>query len=473
MIGFTNKYDFYIFTTEFFDRMTEEPHNLTEEGRDEYHPYPINRYMRSESPQLHSESYQPHNAIVSPVPHSYSSPLPASMSDPSQYSQGGPFYHGIEPGYYEQHSHDARNRVNRQEDVGYTDRDILLGKGGRANNHMGNRVFLRLVQLNKQQFREMTTRQKDILIQSILMAIQQNGGRFRQRKTASSAEWETAPWEKAFNKCKQALREIDRKTHKSAVAANEAADAKAAELMKSVVTEQSKIADAKPGASATAAMGQSKKRSLSYSDSGRDSRTSHVKMHSRYSLPEVPRERAAARPSRHYSLPMRNSTVAADMQAPHSHTGAFSPFGAAISTSQDFYMQNYANEAIPYHSFRTNDRHHGSEQEQQYLATSSAFASAYEPIPLEQATAGFSLSSEDHHSSQPLPLPPPPPPTTLQRNETHDSYPGPPVETLLERQDSLVGHHAQLFLGPDGGPSPPEDGARDASFRGDTRECHW
>lgn len=110
------------------------------------------------------------------------------------------------------------------DETSYTDFDVLCEKGGRANQHMGNRVFLRVIQRNKEHYRALSKKQdKDKLIQSILLAIQQNGGRFRQRVGPASSEWQTVPWERAYQKVRQALREPDNKVHKTAVAANEAA----------------------------------------------------------------------------------------------------------------------------------------------------------------------------------------------------------------------------------------------------------
>jgi hypothetical protein len=110
--------------------------------------------------------------------------------------------------------------------AGYTERDILCGKGGRVNHHAGNRVFLRLVQRNKDHYRRLEKKaSKDMVIRSILLSLQQNGRRFRQWNT-EIGQWKTISWERAYNKVRQALREPDRIVHKAAILANEMAAAR-------------------------------------------------------------------------------------------------------------------------------------------------------------------------------------------------------------------------------------------------------
>lgn len=112
--------------------------------------------------------------------------------------------------------------ADNDDDGGYTDVDVIVEKGGRANMHMGNRVYLRLVQRNKEQYRRLLRRRdKDMLVRSILLAIQQNGGRFRQFDSKSN-RWSTVAMERAYQKVRQALREPDRTVHKAAAAANAA-----------------------------------------------------------------------------------------------------------------------------------------------------------------------------------------------------------------------------------------------------------
>lgn len=122
------------------------------------------------------------------------------------------------------------------ENAPYTGVDILCEKGGRANHHPGNRVFLRLIRCNREAYRKLATKQdRDALIRSILLSIQRNGGRFVQRVVPSSStlrsnnkntqveeeEWDTVSWKRAYQKVRQAVREPDHKVHKSAAVAND------------------------------------------------------------------------------------------------------------------------------------------------------------------------------------------------------------------------------------------------------------
>jgi hypothetical protein len=118
------------------------------------------------------------------------------------------------------------NADNVDDQGDYTEMDVLCEKGGRANHHMGNRVFLRLVQRNKSHYRQMVLRRdRDMLIQSILQAIQQSGGRFR-RLDKESCQWHTVDLLCAYRKIRQALREPDRVVDMAAVVANETSSMK-------------------------------------------------------------------------------------------------------------------------------------------------------------------------------------------------------------------------------------------------------
>ena len=116
----------------------------------------------------------------------------------------------------------ASEKADEYDDGCYTDRDILCEKGGRANQHAGNRVFLRLVQRNKENYQQIAHNKaaKDMVIQSILLALQRNGARFRQRCDDGSGNWTTVSWERSYTKVRQALREKDGIVHKAAFLAN-------------------------------------------------------------------------------------------------------------------------------------------------------------------------------------------------------------------------------------------------------------
>jgi hypothetical protein len=104
----------------------------------------------------------------------------------------------------------------------YTVRDILSGRGGLANKHAGNRVYRRLIDLNKPLYRKLTTKtRKSQLVESILRAIYNHGGRFLKQtknhnKTKTNGnkqtrqQWFEIDYASAFVKTSQALREPTR-----------------------------------------------------------------------------------------------------------------------------------------------------------------------------------------------------------------------------------------------------------------------
>ena len=91
---------------------------------------------------------------------------------------------------------------------GFTSVDVLSGRGGLANTHTGNRVFRRLVELNKSAYQGLKTkREKGILVESIVLAIQNQGGRFLKQNPRTGLWDEEMPYKGALLKTGQALRE--------------------------------------------------------------------------------------------------------------------------------------------------------------------------------------------------------------------------------------------------------------------------
>jgi hypothetical protein len=93
------------------------------------------------------------------------------------------------------------------------DSDVVCGRGGLANKHPGNRMFRRLVAQNKSIYQSsMNPSHKQLLVMSIIMAIQQHGGRFVKRAPKSSTcnnAWLEISEKESKHKTAQALREID------------------------------------------------------------------------------------------------------------------------------------------------------------------------------------------------------------------------------------------------------------------------
>jgi hypothetical protein len=85
------------------------------------------------------------------------------------------------------------------------DCDVVCGRGGLANKHPGNRMLRRICNENKSLYQSsMNPTHKQCLILSILMAIQQHGGRF----VAKGKEgWEEISDKRAKEKVAQLLRE--------------------------------------------------------------------------------------------------------------------------------------------------------------------------------------------------------------------------------------------------------------------------
>jgi len=94
----------------------------------------------------------------------------------------------------------------------YQDKDILAGRGGLANKHPGNRIFRRLVAHNKSLYQERLRAkvQPDLIIQSILQALQDNGVRFLKHDK-NTGQWNELSTQEAWSKTSQALRELEKR----------------------------------------------------------------------------------------------------------------------------------------------------------------------------------------------------------------------------------------------------------------------
>jgi len=93
----------------------------------------------------------------------------------------------------------------------YAENDILSGRGGLVNKHLGNRVFRRLVQRNIRRYQDLTNdkpRQK-LLIKSILESLRARGMRFLKQERDTSL-WTEMSERDAWVKIKQTFREKDK-----------------------------------------------------------------------------------------------------------------------------------------------------------------------------------------------------------------------------------------------------------------------
>lgn len=85
--------------------------------------------------------------------------------------------------------------------------DVLCGRGGATNNHIGNRNFRKLVAQHQQAYLMARKRDKRDIAQRIVSIVRNNGGRFLKRNDNSSEEWVDVGDKRACEKTSQALRE--------------------------------------------------------------------------------------------------------------------------------------------------------------------------------------------------------------------------------------------------------------------------
>lgn len=86
--------------------------------------------------------------------------------------------------------------------------DILCGRGGSVNRHPGNVIFRKVVEANKERYRNCLDSHKALLSKSIVLALRSQSppGRFLTR-SSEGAEWVEVGDAKALLKTSQALRE--------------------------------------------------------------------------------------------------------------------------------------------------------------------------------------------------------------------------------------------------------------------------
>jgi hypothetical protein len=87
--------------------------------------------------------------------------------------------------------------------------DVLSGRGGKSNHHLGNKFFRHLITENRPAYRSSLTRtKKAMLSESIVKKVHDMGGRFLiQNNTSFEAQWRIMTIDEARRKTSQALRE--------------------------------------------------------------------------------------------------------------------------------------------------------------------------------------------------------------------------------------------------------------------------
>jgi hypothetical protein len=91
--------------------------------------------------------------------------------------------------------------------VKFSDKDVLFGRGGRSNHHIGNKIYREIVTAQQERYRACDKNEKTKVAQTIVDRVQNNiGGRFLELDTATG-KWFLVPNVVARRKVGQALRE--------------------------------------------------------------------------------------------------------------------------------------------------------------------------------------------------------------------------------------------------------------------------
>jgi len=83
---------------------------------------------------------------------------------------------------------------------------VLCGRGGGIYKHLGNQVYRRIVDHNKDFYKTVPKRHRMLVSQSIVQTILTHGGRFLQQQSSQN-EWKEIEFRRAVQKTSQALRE--------------------------------------------------------------------------------------------------------------------------------------------------------------------------------------------------------------------------------------------------------------------------
>lgn len=84
--------------------------------------------------------------------------------------------------------------------------DVLLGRGGATNSHVGNRIFRCIVASYQKEYLAARKKDKKGIAQLIVAKVQNNGGRFLER-VDDNENWIEVKSTRALAKASQALRE--------------------------------------------------------------------------------------------------------------------------------------------------------------------------------------------------------------------------------------------------------------------------
>jgi hypothetical protein len=91
--------------------------------------------------------------------------------------------------------------------------DVLLGRGGATNHHIGNKRYRAIVAESQEVYLAAKKKEKVVIAEAIVARVHQNGGRFLTRGSGSD-EWVLVPTKRSIAKTSQALREgLDVRNH--------------------------------------------------------------------------------------------------------------------------------------------------------------------------------------------------------------------------------------------------------------------
>ncbi|CAJ1964311.1 unnamed protein product [Cylindrotheca closterium] len=91
-------------------------------------------------------------------------------------------------------------------DACISENDVLCGRGGATNTHIGNKRFRAIVAEYQEVYLGARKKEKAQIASRVVERIRQNGGRFLKRDTTTDT-WVEVPSKKALGKTGQALRE--------------------------------------------------------------------------------------------------------------------------------------------------------------------------------------------------------------------------------------------------------------------------
>jgi hypothetical protein len=140
------------------------------------------------------------NGIISPFMACWQPPVSACLSPTSPYGGWEP---GVPPTPPNRYTNQATAGISRPHP-----NDVLCGRGGATNSHVGNLNFRCLVAANKDVYVTLTKKQKMLMARGIVNAVhnQDPSGRFMQ-KDASTGTWFDIGLPRSLEKTSQALRE--------------------------------------------------------------------------------------------------------------------------------------------------------------------------------------------------------------------------------------------------------------------------